>query len=82
MSILSIILSFLSACYAGFIFLQHLIVNNLVDGVASILCFTAAMFSILFLFLALLSEYIGRIMTESKERPEQINEQKSFASGR
>ncbi len=69
MSILSIILSVLSAGYAGFIFLQHLIVNNLIDGVASILCFTAAMFSILFLFLALLSEYIGRIMTETKERP-------------
>ena len=69
MSILSIILSVLSAGYAGFILLQHLITNNLIDGVASILCFTAGMFSILFLFLALLSEYIGRIMTETKERP-------------
>ncbi|WP_298770768.1 glycosyltransferase family 2 protein [uncultured Shewanella sp.] len=68
-SILSIIISFLSASYAGFIFLQHFIVNNLIDGVASILCFTATMFSILFLFLSLLSEYIGRIMTETKSRP-------------
>ena len=69
MSIISICASILSAGYAGFIFLERLLFNNLVDGVASILCVSGIMFSLLFLFLALLSEYISRIMLETKKRP-------------
>lgn len=68
-SILSVCISALCACYAGFIFIQHMLDNNLVDGLASVLCFMAIMFALLFLFLALLSKYIGRIMAETKRRP-------------
>jgi dolichol-phosphate mannosyltransferase len=68
-SILSVCVSAICACYAGFIFIQHMMANNLVDGLASVLCFMAIMFALLFLFLALLSEYIGRIMAETKRRP-------------
>ena len=68
-SLVSIMISIISAFYAGFIFLQHFFIDNFVDGIASILCFTALMFSILFLFLALISEYIGRILIEAKKRP-------------
>jgi len=70
MSLLSLFVSFLSMCYATFILIQKLFFNqHLADGVASVILLTAGLFSILFLFLAVISEYISRILVETKNRP-------------
>lgn len=70
MSIIAIIISFVLTGYAGFIVLQKLFMEQtLADGVASVIFITSGLFAILFLFLAILSEYISRIMVETKGRP-------------
>lgn len=70
MSILSVLISLIMACYAGFILLQHLFYNpSLADGMASSIFITSGLFAVLFLFLAIISEYIGRILIEAKNRP-------------
>lgn len=70
MSIGSILISVIMACYAGFILLQKLFYNqHLAEGLASLIFVISSLFAILFLFLAVISEYIGRILTESKNRP-------------
>ena len=56
--------------YAGFILIQKLFTHQqLADGIASVIFLTAGLFSILFLFLAVISEYISRILIETKNRP-------------
>ncbi len=70
MSIVSVLISFIMACYAGFILLQKLFYHqHLADGVASVIFITSGLFAVLFLFLAVISEYIGRILVEAKNRP-------------
>ena len=70
MSILSILISFSMMIYAGFILLQKFFTSpQLADGVASVIFLVSALFSVLFLFLAILSEYISRISIETKNRP-------------
>jgi dolichol-phosphate mannosyltransferase len=70
MSIGSIVISVVMSCYAGFILLQKLFYNqHLAEGLASLIFVISSLFAILFLFLAVISEYIGRILTESKNRP-------------
>ncbi len=56
--------------YAGFILLEKLFSHqHLADGIASVIFLTSGLFSVLFLFLAIISEYIGRILIETKNRP-------------
>ncbi len=70
MSLLSIFISIILTCYAGFIVLQKLFYDQqLAEGIASIIFITSGLFAILFLFLAVISEYISRILVESKSRP-------------
>lgn len=70
MSILSVFISIILFCYAGFIVIQRLFSqHHLPDGMASLIFIMTGLFSVLFLFLAVISEYIGRILTESKHRP-------------
>lgn len=70
MSILSVLISCILVGYTGFVVLQKLFYHqSLAAGVASVICITSGLFAILFLFLAVISEYIGRILTESKNRP-------------
>lgn len=70
MSILAICISFMLTGYAGFIVLQKLFLEQqLADGVASVIFITSGLFAVLFLFLAILSEYISRILVETKGRP-------------
>lgn len=70
MSIISVLISMLMMGYAGFILVQKLFTHqHLADGVASVIFLTAILFSVLFLFLALISEYISRILIETKNRP-------------
>jgi glycosyltransferase involved in cell wall biosynthesis len=70
MSILSIMISLVMMGYAGFILIQKLFTHQqLADGMASVIFLVAGLFSVLFLFLAIISEYISRILVETKNRP-------------
>ena len=70
MSLLSIFISLLMMVYAGFILMQKLFTHQqLADGMASVIFLISGLFSILFLFLAIISEYISRILIETKNRP-------------
>lgn len=70
MSVLSIFLSLIMMGYAGFILIQKLFTHQqLADGMASIIFLISGLFSVLFLFLAVISEYISRILIETKNRP-------------
>ena len=70
MSFLSIFISAIMMLYAGFILIEKLFTHqHLADGVASIIFLTSGLFSVLFLFLAIISEYISRILVETKNRP-------------
>ena len=70
MSVLSVFISFVMMFYAGFILIQKLFSHQqLADGIASVIFLIAGLFSILFIFLAMISEYISRILVETKNRP-------------
>ena len=70
MSCFSVFISLMTMLYAGFILIQKLFLNQqLADGVASVIFLTSGLFSMLFLFLAIISEYISRILIETKNRP-------------
>lgn len=70
MSFMSMLISGIMMCYAGFILIQKLFTHQqLADGLASVIFLIAGLFSVLFLFLAIISEYISRILVESKNRP-------------
>ncbi|WP_347251295.1 glycosyltransferase family 2 protein, partial [Legionella sp.] len=70
MSFVSIFISAVMMLYAGFILMEKLFTHqHLADGVASIIFLTSGLFSVLFLFLAIISEYISRILVETKNRP-------------
>jgi len=70
MSFLSVFISFVMMCYAGFILIEKLFSHQqLADGMASIIFLISGLFSVLFLFLAIISEYISRILIETKNRP-------------
>lgn len=70
MSFVSVLISGIMMLYAGFILIQKLFTHQqLADGVASVIFLTSGLFSILFLFLAVISEYISQILVETKNRP-------------
>lgn len=70
MSLFSVMISIIMMLYAGFILIQKLFTHQqLADGMASIIFLIAGLFSMLFLFLAIISEYISRILIETKNRP-------------
>lgn len=70
MSFFSVFISIVMMFYAGFILIQKLFAHQqLADGMASIIFLIAGLFSVLFLFLAIISEYISRILIETKNRP-------------
>ena len=70
MACFSVLISIVMMLYAGFILIQKLFTHQqLADGLASVIFLIAGLFSILFLFLAVISEYISRILIETKNRP-------------
>lgn len=70
MSVLSVLISIIMMLYAGFILIEKLFAHQqLADGIASVIFLISGLFSVLFLFLAVISEYISRILTETKNRP-------------
>ncbi len=68
-AILSIIISFAAFMGSVWVFLERLYSDQVVAGWASLMVLQLLMFSILFLFLGVISEYISRILVESKHRP-------------
>lgn len=70
MAIFSVLISIVMMLYAGFILIEKLFAHQqLADGIASVIFLISGLFSILFLFLAIISEYISRILIETKHRP-------------
>lgn len=70
MSLGSVCISVIMMLYAGFIVFEKLFTHQqLADGMASIIFLISGLFSLLFLFLAVISEYISRILIEVKNRP-------------
>ena len=70
MAFISMLVSLIMMGYAGFILLEKLFLKQtLADGMASLIFLISGLFSLLFLFLAIISEYISRILVESKNRP-------------
>ncbi|KTD52187.1 glycosyltransferase, group 2 family protein (glycan biosynthesis) [Legionella quinlivanii] len=69
MSVLSFLISLAMMSYAGFTLIGKLFNPSGSEGLVSILFFISILFSVLFLFLAIISEYISRILVETKNRP-------------
>lgn len=70
MSLFSVLISIVMMVYAGFVLIEKLFTHeHLANGMASIIFLISGLFSVLFLFLAIISEYIGRILIEAKNRP-------------
>lgn len=69
MSIISLCISLILTGYAGFIVLQKMFYHQMAEGMASVIFITSGLFAVLFIFLAVISEYISRILVESKGRP-------------
>jgi glycosyltransferase involved in cell wall biosynthesis len=68
-SLASISISFLSLLIAIELVIEKLLTNDMVPGWTSLMVTMLFMFCILFLFLSIISEYISRILVESKNRP-------------
>lgn len=70
LSIFSITLSFLLFFFViGITIYKFNYSESIVEGWSSTIVFISLMFSILFIFLSIISEYISRILVESKNRP-------------
>lgn len=69
MSFASVAISVALFFYAVSIFINKVLGASVVEGWTSLMLMMSLMFSILFIFLAVLSEYIARILTEAKNRP-------------
>jgi dolichol-phosphate mannosyltransferase len=66
---LGLALSTLSLLYSLYVVLVYLLVDNVVAGWATRSLQTSVMFVFLFLILAVLCEYVGRLLDEVKDRP-------------
>ena len=69
LSVTSVVISLLSLLGAILTLLDKIFSNNVVPGWTSMMVVQLLMFCILFLFLSIISEYIARILVESKNRP-------------
>ncbi len=69
MSLLGLAASGANALYVGYVLFVYLVVEDLQAGWATGSIQTSVMFLLVFLILAILSEYVGRILTEIQHRP-------------
>jgi dolichol-phosphate mannosyltransferase len=69
LSITSVVISLLSLFGAVVTLVDKIFNDNVVPGWTSMMAVQLLMFCILFLFLSVISEYISRILVESKNRP-------------
>lgn len=68
-TILGMLGSTLSFVYILYVFFIHLVKRNIVEGWTTLSLVSASMFFLLFLILTVMSEYIARISTETKDQP-------------
>jgi dolichol-phosphate mannosyltransferase len=68
-SLLALALSVLSVFYAGYVLLVRLLAQDVVPGWATQSLQTSVMFFFLFLILSMLCAYVGRLLSEVRDRP-------------
>lgn len=69
---LSLAAGFFNLVYIGYVFLIALLKDQVAEGWITLSLQHAVMFLMLFFVLAVLSEYVGRILDESRERPSYV----------
>ena len=62
-------IAFIALCYAGFLAVETMMFGNPVPGYASIMVSVLFMGGVQLISLGILGEYVGRILTETKQRP-------------
>lgn len=68
-SLLGLIASFLSLSFLIYVFIVSMVKEKVVEGWISMAVVSSSLFFILFTILTVISEYIGRILTEFKDEP-------------
>ncbi len=68
-TIFAIFSCIVSVCYAGYVFVDHMIYDRPQTGFATIVILMISLFSVQMLITSLIGEYIGRIHIEVKKRP-------------
>jgi dolichol-phosphate mannosyltransferase len=68
-SLLGLVASFANVLYFGYILAVTLVKRNLAEGWLTISITSTTMFFLLFIILSILSEYIARILDETKDQP-------------
>ena len=66
---LAVLASFLNVAYIGYVFLVNVFKHSVAEGWTTLSVQNAGMFFLLFLILAVVTEYVGRILDETRERP-------------
>lgn len=69
MSLSGVGISLILFLYSVFVVIKKLMGGYAVEGWTSLMMMLTLLFAILFLFLAVLSEYLGRVLMETKRRP-------------
>jgi dolichol-phosphate mannosyltransferase len=68
-SLLGLVASFVNVLYFGYILVVTLVKSKLAEGWLTISITSTTMFFLLFIILSILSEYIARILDETKDQP-------------
>ncbi len=66
---LAVLASALNMAYIGYVFLVNVFKHSVAEGWTTLSVQNAGMFFLLFLILAVVTEYVGRILNETRERP-------------
>ena len=66
---LALLAAFLNVLYIGYVFAVRIFKTRVAEGWMTLSLQNAGMFLLLFLILAVVTEYIGRILDETRERP-------------
>lgn len=68
-TVVAVFASFLNLLYIAYVFLVTLIKNEIAEGWISTSLVNSSMFFLLFLVLTVLSEYVARVLNETKDQP-------------
>jgi glycosyltransferase involved in cell wall biosynthesis len=66
---LAVVASAVNVAYIGYVFLVNVFKHSVAEGWTTLSLQNAGMFFLLFLILAVVTEYVGRILNETRERP-------------